>query len=353
MFMQNEIVGTAAPTFHLKEIRIDPAKCRAELETVVALANAGRRGIKKLGEFSVSLAREDDDHSYFTQIRAVPSSGFGGCEFRYDMPARNTGNRDLESTAKQLLASARAFARLEGLDEVADQVRAFAARVTEPATTGTVPMRVVAFGMTVGTNGSHIGFVLDVEALGDDLRPGMIRVHAHEEHGLQEKLEKVVRRHVALQAKRDLAFASRALGWIDETAVAILDASGMTRQQAFALLRESRQFEFYFGGEEGCDNGASLFWEDGVVYGSLDPVDNRSAICGNRLTILRPPIPDTLLTAWAGRRFGDVASHDYIPADALVTRVENTGDWVYIDFVAPMRQIDEGLAVVRAEPRAD
>ena len=268
------------------------------------------------------------------------------------MPARNTGDRELENTARQLLASARVFARLNGLEEVADQVRTVAAGVIEPTATGTVPMRIAAFGMTVGTNGSNMGFVLDVEALGDDLRPGIVRVHARDEFGLQEKLEKVMTRHVALQAKRDLAVASRALGWIDETAVAILDASGMSRQQAFALLRESREVEFYFGGEDGYDNGASLFWEEGVVYGSLDPMDNRSAICGNQLTILKPPIPDTLLTAWAGRRFGDVASHDYIPADALVTRVQDTGDWVYIDFVAPCRLIDESAASVRAEPRA-
>lgn len=351
MKMTNDIVA-AATEVHFKEPRIDASKRAAELETIVALVNERRRGMKRLGEFSIAPARNDNDQSYFTQIRAIPSSGFDGCEFRFNLPAGEPGKEEPTAIADRILEAAASFTRLTGVAKYMRLVRTIVDEVIETAASGLYPFRVAAVGLTLDRYGGTPKVCVDFETIGRDLTIGIDRVVAHDIHYLETKLLERVTRHNRRGELKTLARASRAIGWIDEAALRILDASGLTRADAIARLRSAECIEFYFGGDEGYDQAAALYWEDGVIRGDVDDANNRWFFEGDQLKLLECRVPATLLTAWPGRRFGDVAEHFFVPADAIVTSVDHgDGNWTYVDMVVGRILVDAETGLPREDAR--
>lgn len=338
--MQSDNAATAVtgPTF---KDRVDPAARRAELEAIVELANSRRGGLKRLGEFSIASARVDDDWSYFTQIRAIPLSRSNGCEFRFDVPARHTGRIDVEERVQELLEAAAVFSRLRGMAKYVDVVRDAINEAIAPASDCLSPVRLVAVGVTIDVPGENYSLVADLERTGNSLQLGIDRISAADIESLEGKLEPFVAKHIAREKLRNLAAASRAIGWIDEAALRIVDASGMTRPDAYALMRDKQFVEFYFGGADGHDHIGALYWDEGVIIGHVDGFNDNWSFSGDRLTMPNPGLPETVLSAWPGRRFGDVVENRFIPADAIVTNVESFGMWLYVDMVIANRLVDE------------
>lgn len=351
MYMTNDIVAEpTGPSF--KEPRVEPVARRAELATIVTLVNERRRGMKRLGEFSIAPARHDNDQMYFAQIRATPSSGFGGCEFRSNLPARDFGQEEPSKIADRILTAARVFNTLTGIGKYIRLNRQIVDEVIEPARTGLHPMKVVAMGLVLDGYSDTSKVCVDFETMGRDLSVGIDRVVAHDIDDLEDSLRRYVTRHVRRAELKTLAMASRAVGWIDEAALRILDGSGLPRAEAIERLRREECIEFNFGGEDGYDLAAALYWEDGVIRGDIENFRERWSFEGDRLKLLECPLPETVLMAWPGRSFGAVAEHAFVPRDAIVTSVDHgNGDWTYIDMVTGMIPVDADSGLPRGDAR--
>jgi hypothetical protein len=203
MHMTNNIVADTA-TLHFKEPKVAPSARRAELESIVAIVNERRKGMKRLGEFSIAPARNDDDGRYFTQIRAT-SARAGGCEFRFNLPKRESGKQDTAKIAETILGAAAEFSRLTGLAKYIGLTREIVDEVTKPAQVGLHPMKVVAIGIVMNSYGGKPKVCVDIETLGRDLCTGIDRVVAHgleDFEGLEEGLAKYVTQHMRRSSRR-------------------------------------------------------------------------------------------------------------------------------------------------------
>jgi hypothetical protein len=196
---------------------------------------------------------------------------------------------------------------------------------------------------------SSFSLVADFERLGRDLKLGIDRITGHDLDAFEAQLLESVAQHLKRAKLRTAAAASRAIGWIDDAALNILDSSGISRAVGLELLREREGIEFHFGGEDGFDQFATLFWEDGIIKGEVDGVGEAWRFCGDHVTMKDPGLPQTILVAWIGRRFGDVVENRFIPADAIVTNVQTSGEWIYVDLVIGNRLLDESAG----QPRTD
>ena len=113
MFMQNDIVAAAAKGPHIDPPRIDPAVRQAEIGYILSAANSAlsKATLRKLGGLSLAGARDDNDSSYFAQIRSE-QIGNSGCEFRFSIWARDTGRTNLDATVTDLVGEAERFAKV-------------------------------------------------------------------------------------------------------------------------------------------------------------------------------------------------------------------------------------------------
>lgn len=335
MYMKNDIAAVATPAFHIHEPRIDPAKRQAEIEQVIALATAAipKAQMKKLGRLSFAAARDDDDYSYFGQIRSE-AIGNSGLEFRFPMPARDTGQNDLTAIAAEIAESATRAVRSAGsLRKTASAIRENAEAALKPAASGIAQMRVVALGITPGT---HVQITVDVEMLGDDLSPGTERVSEHTSGGglnrLEERLKALATKHVERRAALAQAKVAGATGWIDDSAVRILEVSGVGRTTALEMLRHDRQLDFFFGGDDGYDLMGGVYWDDGVVRGYVENRDhgNTFRLEAKVLTIEADRLPASVTPNLLGRHLGEVIDIDFIPGNSLIVEVEESGEWLYL-----------------------
>jgi hypothetical protein len=222
-----------------------------------------------------------------------------------------------------------------------------------PASGGLVPPRLVAIGLTPFGGGRGIGFstTVDVEVLGRDLKPGIDRIKDSDHEELEGKLARLVEEHLKRERVRNLAIASRAMGWIDEAALLILDASGFSRSKAISLLREQRLLEFDFGGDDGGGFQAALYWDDGVIKGDIESFIEGWRFEADELTITNHGLPQTILLSCPGRRLGEIVDIPFVPADALITSVKAVGNLLYFNLVIGRRLIDEAAGEPLAQER--
>ena len=346
MFTQKDIEAVSDKSFRFTEPRIDPAARQAKLEAVLEIANGSPDQPKRLSKFSIASARDDDASTYFTQIRAKPGKGFGGCEFRFNMPACDPFNMEVNHTAKELLEAAHLFLGIPAVGRYAILIRKAVLKILEPTTKDLFPVKLLAIGYV--TNNASSPLAVDVEMLDRDLAMRMHRISGADIEHVEDKLAKEVAKHVFRAKLRCQATASRAIGWIDDAALRILDASGLSRSDAIAYLRRDRWVEFYFGGSDGYDLTAALYWEDGVIKGDVE--DNKDAwrFEADMLVVHKTHIPETVLVAWPGRRFGDVIEHRFIPSDAIVTSVDGDPDgWLFVKLAIGNTLVDETAGLPR------
>jgi hypothetical protein len=335
MYMQKDIAAAAVPKFHIDEPRIDPANRQAEIEQVITLATAviPKAQMKKLGRLSFAAARDDDDYSYFGQIRSE-AIGNSGLEFRFSMPARDTGHNDLTAIAAEVAEGAIRIARTAGgLRKIASSIRENAESALKPAASGIAQMRVVAVGITPEP---HVKITVDVEMLCDDLSLGIERVSEQTSGGgldrLEERLATLAAKHIERRSALAQAKVAGATGWIDDSAVRILEISGLGRATALEMLRHDRQIDFCFGGDRGYDFTGGVYWDDGVVRGYVENRDraNPFRLEAKVLTIEANRLPASVIANLLGRHLGEVIDIDFIPGNSLIVGVEEWGEWLYL-----------------------
>jgi len=182
--------------------------------------------------------------------------------------------------------------------------------------------------------------------LGDDLTVDVDRVTDRDIDRLEEKVAELVAKHMARQKLWTLATASRACGWIDDVALRIMEASGLSCSEVIARLRGASDLDFYFGGD-GYDVSACLNWEDGVIRGHFRPLENDCDFGADLLTLLRSKALETDIASLPGRRFGDLYEQAFIPADALITAVTTSHDWLYVRLTVGISLIDDAAGSCR------
>ncbi|MGY2733577.1 hypothetical protein [Sphingomonas sp. UYP23] len=347
MNMQSQIAAAKITGPNFTEPRVDPTKRQEEIVEILRIANQSRKGLSRFSEFSLAPARLDDAYTYFAQIRAVPRSGFGNAEFRFDIPARHSGEHEPKVVAANVLAAARLYNRHTRVGPYAKCVRELVEAAIEPATKWLKPMRLVAFGMSASAHGDLPKLSVDLEMLGEDLTVGIDRVVEHDIDRLEEKVAEQVAKHMAREKLWTIATASRACGWIDDIALRIVEASGMTCGEVVSRLRDTEFLDFCFGGEEGYDVSACLNWEDGVIRGHFRSLKNDCDFGADQLTVLRDKVSETDVASLPGRRFADLYEQPFIPADALITSVFTNGDWLYVRVAVGMSLIDEAAGCCR------
>lgn len=354
MYMQNDIAAAATPVFHVDLPRIDPAKRRAEVEQVIALATAAipKTQMRKLGRLSFAAARDDDDHSYFGQIRSEPI-GTSGVELRYPISARGTGDRDLDQVVAELVEVSDCVSRAaRTLKKLGTLVREVADEALRTAKGGIAEMRVVAIGVTPGRTEKQLRVTVDVEMLGDDLTAGIERVCKHAHSGgidrIEERLKELADKHITRRKVLAQAKVIGTTGWIDDSALRILDLSGLGRAAALKLLSQNRQVNISFGGDSGYDLMGGVHWDDGVIRGYVENHDRESTfrLEAEVLTIQAKGLPETIIASLVGRHLGELIDISYIPGSALITEVEESGDWLYLRLEIGASTIRDALASV-------
>ncbi|MGP7795606.1 hypothetical protein [Sphingomonas sp. CLY1604] len=332
--MQNDIVATPAPVFNINPPHVDPVERRAEIDLVIELATAAipKAQMRKLGRLSYAPARDDDDFSYFAEIRSEPI-GASGLEFRFPMPASEMGRNDPVDIAAEVADGAVQIALgASRLRKVVGIVREIADDALRPAVGGIAEARIVAIGMTPDRAGGDAKVTVDVEMLGDDLTMNVERACEFVEHGgldrLEQRLQEFAAKHIARRALLARAKVSGTPGWIDDSASRILDHAGFDRGQAFGMLRSDRQVDFTFRGKNGHDTMGSVYWDDGVVRGYVEDCSRGRAfrLEAKVLTIKCSCLPATIAASLVGRSLGELIEIDYIPGNALIIEAEELGD---------------------------
>lgn len=336
VYMQNDIAAAATSKGpHFNEPRIDPGERLAEVDQVIAAATAAmpKATMRKLGALSFAIAAHDDDYSYFGQIRSEPIGG-SGLEFRFPVPARDTGRRDLAKVAGQLVEAAVTTARsAPKFAEQASLIREMAAQSIAPATGGITAMRIVAIGLTPSLPGAMMRLTVDVEMLGDDLTLGIDRVVGHDIDSLEEKLGKLVELHLTRRKALAAARVAGVSGWIDDAARLVLDTAGLGVGGTVPMLGLQPEVDFSFGGYEGYDVSAAIFWVDGTVKCFVEDRTRGSTfrLQQDQLTVEGANVPAEIRPGLIGRRVREVVDIPVIPRTAIIVDVRESDEWLYLD----------------------
>lgn len=356
--MQNDI-GTSAPAgLVIKKGRVDPQQRQVELEAIIDGANKALKGAacRDIGPLSFATARNHDDGHYFGQLRSQPLDRFGGLEFRFHLPAWDSGRPDTAHVVGMVVDAVRKFrnARKETAAYAAS-LRQSVDAILHANRSHHPSARVAGLGLAFHAMGCDFDDVVDIEMLGDGLEFGIDRVHDSDDNRFWEKLTKLLAKHKLRADLHAKAKANRGIGWIDALAVRVLDASGLDRRGTIHQLQKRRGLDFYWEGidERGGETGhsGSLYWQDGVIRCNVEVFGTDSQFRCDTLTTKRPPLPETVICALPGQRFGAVFEHSFIPADAIMTGVEEAGEWLYVHLAVAELLIGEDPDTIRTERR--
>lgn len=354
MYMQNDIVAAANRGPKIGEPRIDPAMRQAEIEQILARANWAlpKPALRKLGPLSLAAASEDSDQRYFAQVRSEPI-GNTGIEFRYPIPARDTGKGSIErKVAKLVEAAVRTAEHAARLRKLNSLVREKTDDAIGSAAGGFSPMCLAAVGVTPSPAEGELAITIDVEMLGCDLTLGIERVTAWGVGEVKSKLKKLAEVHLARRKTLVQAQMADASAFIDEAAVRIIEAAGLERSAILRLVRERRDVEFSWGGEEGYDTRGALFWVDGMITGYAEHRSSNAffRLDGSQLTIEATGLPATVIVGLPGRRLRDVIDIDVIPPSAFILDATESNGLLYLDLEISRRPLEQEIPVPRAAP---
>ena len=347
MYMQNDIVADGAQRWRIDPPRVDAAALEAELDRTVAAASEATPSaiMDKLSSFSVSLASEGHGRA---QIRSEPI-GATGCEFRFDIPMRNTPLQDVEPTAKRLVDAAVATVKsARRWASATRQIRDMAESLINEDRGGISRMRVIAVGVCP-IDRDRIATIVDVETLGRDLRPAVHRISALDVAQLAANMKPLVEAHRLRRDALAQAVVSNASGWIDHAALRILDRAGMDRAEIVELLRGQREVEFSLPNEDGDLLIGSVYWADGIIMGYVESRELGATfrLESNQLLIEPQELPAAIVASLPGRRLRQLVDIDFVPPDALILDVLQSSDWMMLDLEFGRSTIEDALCAPR------
>lgn len=296
-----------------------------ELAEILRIANSKVAALPWVAAFELAPARDHADRNLFhnrAQIRAVPRTGSGEIEFRYDLPLSASGCASFEDRAWDLLDCAHRFHTDTHLADLGRRTRSRLEPLVAPTAGNAMPT-----GLTIGV---AFGFTLDepnpcaeLGMRGNDLEVGVERFMAEDAGQLARQVERAVESHRRRERAAFRAGAEGLSGWVDQAALRIIDAAGLDRRETFGWVRADGDVGVSFADGEGRRFGADLFEDDGVIRGWVRPSDRRWSLRYDELTIWGEGIPDAIVGSLIGRRVGSVFGSALLPEDARITTIQD------------------------------
>jgi hypothetical protein len=197
----------------------------------------------------------------------------------------------------------------------------------EPTQGGISPMRLQAIGLDIGDTPGTVRFTLDVAMLGHDLSFGVHRFKAKDLEDVESLMPRLVARHLKRREVLAQAMAAGGVGWIDDAALAIMNAAGVQLPDALTKMGAEVELSFCFGGDDGFQCQGQLHWEDGTIRGYVSRDDGGAyfQFANNTLRIDARAFPSTIIASLVGRRLGEVIDLNLIPSSAMIVGINEAG----------------------------
>lgn len=332
-----------------------------EIDRVLSIANSRLAVLPGVESFEIAPMKGDAHHrECHTQIRANPLVASQHVEFRYCLPLHNSGCGGFNDLAWDLVGRAHQFLADSQLAKLGARARSAIEPIIAGAVGASIDPRLVAVGMSFEFAERTPRICADIEMLGNDLILAVERVVGLDVEHLEREVARSVRDHERRDAVRSRAINGRASGWIDQTALRLIDAAGLGRRQTIGMIANEGWVNLTFCGSGGEQFDATLHQADGVIIGWTMPRDRGWGLKHGDLIIWGKGMPDILRDSLTGRRVGEVFQNPELPADAVIAIVDETtsvdpecdGDdqtdgWLRLMLEIPIAEIDEGTG----EPR--
>lgn len=334
---------------------------KVKVDRVVEIVNSRIAVLPGVKAFEIAPMKGDALHRDLqTQIRADPVTGSSCVEFRYDIPMHRSGRGSLDDLAWDMLGRAHQFFAEGHFAELGARARSAVVPAMAEATGVSIPPRLIAVGISYEFAERKPNLCADIEMLGDDLALDVERAIGFDVEHLAREVTRFVGDHQRRDGARTRAAEARASGWIDQTALHLIDAAGLDRRTTIELIVRHGLVDLSFGGGHEDHFDATLVQANGVITGRALPRSRRWNLRHEDLIIWGKGMPDTLRDSLTGRRVGEVFQNPELPAGAVIGPVEEarsvdpnsdkddeTGGWLRLTLDVPVAEIDEATG----EPR--
>lgn len=289
-----------------------------------------------LGPLSVTTSTHQDHWDHWHQLRSEPLPGYGGAEFRLDVPRGrvlpdNPILHDLAEAAPRFVHSRQAvIERVQTAEAIASE------RLRRPAGPWGGP-EITAVGVAAGPD-APLTTILEVRTFGHGLFPIVERLRATSPEALAAKLDALHCRHLRRAHLRASLLADGNQGWIDETTRRILATVGQDAHWAIDRLRERGTADIWFAVDPGSVH-ARIRWREGVLKIDYSDGGLNLDLVGNDQTLFRL-LPAKTLAARIGNPIGRLTGDRFIPPESILfdARRQDNG-WTVLTLAIPKTPI--------------
>lgn len=284
-------------------------------------------------------------------LRFPPCAEAGGVSPEFDFPDRpvcwRTHGELVELAGRMAEAMAAFWRGRAAIARAAGDLRARLAREISAAGAGAEELSIVRLAicptqdLTFGASGFHV----DVEALDDAMRPGVIRMHVRARDRFDAGWFYPIRHHASRRAALDAGEPT----FIDDFALAIARAAPEGATAVLARLAGKLATDVRLPLDGGRIMVARLYWADGIVAADLFGT-GRLEHSMNALTVIDQPLPETILSNARGRMLGEIVGLPF-EAPFPITYVDQRGsDRVTFLFETEARTFDARTGAIGTEP---
>ena len=226
-----------------------------------------------------------------------------------------------------------------------------------------LPARLITVGLAYDLHHEEPLPTVDLEMLGNDLRIGVERTTSQDLKYVARDVAVLVKAHQARVDAADRARQARAVGWITQAALRIVDAAGVERRAAIETVHAHGDVGLSFIISDGREFHGNLRQDDGVIVGSIIPRDRRWNLRCDDLVVWGKGLPEVIRGSLEGRRLGELFQNRHLPEDAVIVSVEEVtsvdpdddGDdevdgWLRLELAVPRAEIDGETGKVRERP---
>lgn len=286
-----------------------------------------------IGPLSIETRTHQDHHDRWHQIRSRPLSGFGGAEFRYDVPRGRV--LPANPIVEGVLAAANGFVRnRDTICARAEAARSTATNALQGLAGTSYAPALEGVGVGIDPGDDHPTIVLEVRTLGHGLFPITERLQAGSDEALSGKLEALLERHARRDRLRERLDAEGIGGWVDETTRRILATVGKDPAWAMDRLRECGTIDLWFPLDPGSIH-ARVRWREGVLRTEHSNPGLLLHVEEDIVTVFRL-LPAKTLAARIGRPIGRLIKDQFVPPEAILTdATRHDNGWTTLALAIP------------------